>query len=77
MNPSNMRGDSMFLRLNQREAMLLKGLANGGAAQYEARTLKRLQGLGLINRNLLGNPADPVTPYGIDWIRSNPTAPAR
>ena len=77
MNASNMRGDSMFLRLNLREAMLLKELANGGAAQYEARTLKRLQGLGLINRNLLGNPADPVTACGIDWIRNNPSAPPR
>jgi hypothetical protein len=77
MNPSNMRSTSMFLRLNLREAVLLKGLANGGATEYEANTLKRLQGLGLVNRNLLGNPADPVTPYGVDWIRSNPTAPGR
>ena len=77
MIPSNRRGDAMFLRLNMREATLLNGLANGGAAEYEARTLKRLQGLGLVNRNLLGNPSDPVTPCGIDWIKSNPTAPAR
>jgi hypothetical protein len=75
--PSNMRGNSMFLRLNLREARLLKGLANDGPAEFEARTLKRLQGLGLVNRNLLGSPAEPVTPYGIDWIRSNPTAPLR
>lgn len=65
----------MFLRLNVREANMLNTLANGGAAGIDARTLKRLQELGLVS--LDRNQADPVTLDGRDWIKSNPTAAGR
>jgi hypothetical protein len=76
-NPLNHRGDSMFLRLNGREASMLNTLASGGAIGNGARTLKRLQGLGLVNPDLRRHPADPVTPDGLAWLKDNPTAPGR
>ena len=67
----------MFLHLNGREASLLYTLANGGAVGNEVRTVRRLQGLGLVNPDLQRHGADPVTPDGLAWIRSNPNAPGR
>ena len=73
----NKRGDSMFLRLNVREAKMLYALANGEATGIDSRTLKRLQELGLVDPELRSHQIDPVTLCGLAWIKSNPTASGR
>jgi hypothetical protein len=73
----NKRGDSMFLRLNLREATLLKGLADGGAGVYEVRTLIRLQSLGLVSARPQGQETDPLTQHGLAWLKDNPTSSGR
>ena len=73
----NKRGNSMFLRLNVRETNMLNTLAIGGAVGIDARTLKRLQTLGLVNLDLRSHEPDPLTLEGFAWIKNNRTAPGR
>ena len=76
-NLLNKRGNSMFLRLNVRETNMLSTLAIGGATGIDARTLARLQALGLVNSDFGRDRTGPVTAEGLAWIKSNLALPGR
>ena len=76
-NLLNKRGNSMFLRLNVRETNMLSTLAISGATGIDARTLARLQALGLVNSDFGRDQTGPVTAEGLAWIKSNLALPGR
>ncbi len=71
----NLRGPSMYVRLNTRESDALKSIAGKTAADLDARTVKRLIGLGLIRAGLASDGTTRLTREGLEWIGAH-TAPA-
>ena len=68
----NLRGPSMYVRLNARESETLRSIADGVAVEFAPRTIKRLVGLGLIKAGLASDGTSRLTREGVEWIGANP-----
>lgn len=68
----NLRGSSMYVRLNAREAETLRSIAAKAAIAFDARTIKRLVGLGLIKAGLASDGSSRLTSEGVEWIGAHP-----
>ena len=72
----NLRGPSMYVRLNARESDTLRSIAGKAAIELDARTVKRLVGLGLIKAGLASDGTSRLTREGVDWVGAHPAQPA-